>query len=88
MSEITAASQERSDGIGQINQAITQMDQMTQQNAALVEQAATASESMQDHARTVAQAIGVEFRHPAVDPTRTQCRQRVPRFLLGVRTNW
>jgi len=61
MSEITAASQEQSDGIEQINQAISQMDQMTQQNAALVEQAATASQSMQDHARNVALAIGVEL---------------------------
>ncbi|HTD07083.1 methyl-accepting chemotaxis protein, partial [Undibacterium sp.] len=42
MSEITAASQEQSSGIEQVNLAITQMDEMTQQNAALVEQAAAA----------------------------------------------
>ena len=36
--EITAASSEQSDGIGQVNTAVTQLDQMTQQNAALVEQ--------------------------------------------------
>jgi methyl-accepting chemotaxis protein len=40
MSEITAASQEQSQGFGQVNQAITQMDEATQQNAALVEEAA------------------------------------------------
>jgi methyl-accepting chemotaxis protein len=42
MAEILAASQERTAGIEQVNQAITQMDQVTQQNAALVEQAAAA----------------------------------------------
>ncbi len=61
MSEITAASEEQSDGIEQINQAIVQMDQMTQQNATLVEQAAHASTGMQEHARKVALAIGVEL---------------------------
>ncbi len=59
MSEITAASQEQSAGIGEINQAITQMDEMTQQNAALVEQAAAAAESMQDQAAMLAQAVSV-----------------------------
>ncbi|MDO8178325.1 MAG: methyl-accepting chemotaxis protein [Undibacterium sp.] len=59
MSEITAASQEQSAGIEQVNLAITQMDEMTQQNAALVEQAAAAAESMQEQAAALAQAIGV-----------------------------
>ncbi|MDO9008571.1 MAG: methyl-accepting chemotaxis protein, partial [Thiobacillus sp.] len=45
MGEIAAASQEQSAGIEQVNQAITQMDDVTQQNAALVEQAAAAAES-------------------------------------------
>lgn len=57
MSEITAASQEQSEGIEQVNQAIAQMDEMTQQNAALVEQASAAAESMQDHASQVAQIM-------------------------------
>jgi len=57
MSEITAASQEQSAGIGEINQAITQMDEMTQQNAALVEQAAAAAESMQEQAALLAEAV-------------------------------
>ena len=47
MAEITAASQEQTAGIEQINQAISQMDEVTQQNAALVEEAAAASQSMQ-----------------------------------------
>ena len=50
MSEITAASAEQSDGIEQVNQAVIQMDTVTQQNAALVEEAAAAAESMQDQA--------------------------------------
>jgi methyl-accepting chemotaxis protein len=57
--EITAASQEQTSGIEQINLAITQMDQVTQQNASLVEQAAAASEAMQDQARNLAQVVGV-----------------------------
>jgi methyl-accepting chemotaxis protein len=59
MSEITAASQEQSAGIEEVNRAITQMDEMTQQNAALVEEAAAAAESMQEQAAALAQAVAV-----------------------------
>jgi methyl-accepting chemotaxis protein len=59
MGEIMAATQEQTAGIEQINQAIVQMDQVTQQNASLVEEAAAASESMQDQAATLAQAVSV-----------------------------
>jgi methyl-accepting chemotaxis protein len=59
LNEITSASQEQSAGIEQINEAITQMDTVTQQNAALVEQAAAASQSMQDQAARLAQAVAV-----------------------------
>ncbi|MFZ6742788.1 methyl-accepting chemotaxis protein [Undibacterium sp. JH2W] len=59
MSEITAASQEQSSGIEQVNLAITQMDEMTQQNAALVEQAAAAAESMEEQAVALAKAVSV-----------------------------
>ena len=48
MGEIAAASTEQSRGIEQVNQAITQMDEVTQQNAALVEEAAAASRSLED----------------------------------------
>ncbi|WEF33042.1 methyl-accepting chemotaxis protein [Pseudoduganella chitinolytica] len=58
MSEISAASREQSSGIDQVNQAIAQMDQVTQQNAALVEEASAASESMQDQAAKLAQLVG------------------------------
>lgn len=50
ISEITTASNEQSAGIDQVNSAITDMDSVTQQNAALVEEAAAASESMSDRA--------------------------------------
>jgi len=59
MGEITAASQEQSDGIEQVNQAITQMDTVTQQNAALVEEAAAAAESLQDQAANLAGLVSV-----------------------------
>jgi methyl-accepting chemotaxis protein len=57
MSEIAAASQEQHAGIEHVNQAISQMDQVTQQNAALVEEAAAAAESLQDQAGNLAQVI-------------------------------
>jgi methyl-accepting chemotaxis protein len=59
MQEITAASAEQTSGIEQINQAILQMDQVTQQNASLVEEAAAAAESMQDQAAKLAQTVAV-----------------------------
>jgi len=57
--EITSAASEQSDGIGEVNTAINQLDQMTQQNAALVEQSAAAAASLQDQAQRLAQAVAV-----------------------------
>ena len=59
MSEITAASLEQSNGIEEVNLSIGQMDEMTQQNAALVEQAAAAAEKMQEQAQNLAQAVSI-----------------------------
>jgi methyl-accepting chemotaxis protein len=59
MTEISAASREQSIGIEQVNGAIAEMDQVTQQNAALVEEAAAATESMQEQALNLAQAVSV-----------------------------
>ena len=59
MAEISAASGEQSSGIEQVHQAITQLDDVTQQNAALVEQAAAASESLEDQARNLSTSISV-----------------------------
>ncbi|MCP5278506.1 MAG: Tar ligand binding domain-containing protein [Thiobacillus sp.] len=59
MGEITAASTEQSQGIEQVNSAVSQMDEMTQQNAALVEEAAAAAESLQDQAGSLSEAVSV-----------------------------
>ena len=56
--EITASAGRQSDGIGQVNSAVTQLDQMTQQNAALVEQSAAAAESLRQQAGQLAQMVG------------------------------
>ncbi|MCC2958128.1 methyl-accepting chemotaxis protein [Massilia sp. IC2-477] len=56
--EIAAASDEQREGIEQVNGAIVQMDQVTQQNAALVEQAAAAAEAMREQAGALAQLVG------------------------------
>ncbi|MGV8891565.1 MAG: methyl-accepting chemotaxis protein [Burkholderiaceae bacterium] len=58
MGEISSSSREQSAGIAQVNQAISQMDEITQQNAALVEQAASAAETMQEQAVNLAQLVG------------------------------
>ncbi|NIA00992.1 hypothetical protein F2P46_35640, partial [Massilia sp. CCM 8734] len=58
MSEITAASNEQRVGIDQVNEAIAQMDQVTQQNAALVEEAAAAAGSLEEQAARLAEVAG------------------------------
>ncbi|MGZ8095722.1 MAG: methyl-accepting chemotaxis protein [Methylosarcina sp.] len=57
MSEIAAASVEQSSGIEQVNTAVTQMDEVTQQNAALVEQAAAAAESLEEQTSTLSETV-------------------------------
>ena len=59
MAEIAAASNEQSAGIEQVNQAITQMDEVTQQNAAVVEEAAAAAEAMQEQAKELYAAVDI-----------------------------
>jgi methyl-accepting chemotaxis protein len=59
MGDITVASHEQSQGIHQVNQAISHMDEVTQQNAALVEQAACESSGLEDQAVKLAQAVSV-----------------------------
>jgi methyl-accepting chemotaxis protein len=58
VAEIAAASREQSSGIEQVNKAVMQMDEMTQQNAALVEEASAASQSMADQARALNEMMG------------------------------
>ncbi|NLP65672.1 methyl-accepting chemotaxis protein [Paraburkholderia sacchari] len=59
MGEISAASQEQSGGIDQMARAVTQMDEVTQQNAALVEEAAAAAQSLEDQASRLRAAVAV-----------------------------
>jgi hypothetical protein len=59
MSDIAAASAEQSAGIEQVNQSIIEMDGMTQQNAALVEQAAAAFQSLQDQAGELQRVVSI-----------------------------
>ncbi|ARL29324.1 methyl-accepting chemotaxis protein [Burkholderia pseudomallei] len=57
MGEIAAASEEQSSGISQVGRAVTQMDEMTQQNAALVEEAAAAASSLQEQAARLRESV-------------------------------
>ncbi|SAI12092.1 methyl-accepting chemotaxis protein [Bordetella trematum] len=59
MGEISAASQEQSSGIEQVNRAVSQMDEVTQQNAALVEQAAAAAAALQEQSQQLAEAVAI-----------------------------
>ena len=82
MGDITAASMEQSGGIEEVNRAIGQMDEMTQQNAALVEQAAAAAESMQEQAHKLSQAVSIfklrEGEVTEIRPTRLPVRLQAP----------
>jgi methyl-accepting chemotaxis protein len=78
MAEISAASQEQSAGIEQVNQTITQMDETTQQNAALVEEATAAARSMEEQAGALTQSVSVfklETTHAA--PVRKAIREAI-----------
>ncbi len=57
--EITSATLEQSAGIGQVNQSVNQLDEMTQQNATLVEQSAAAASSLKDQADRLAEAVAI-----------------------------
>jgi methyl-accepting chemotaxis protein len=70
MGEISAASTEQSSGVAQVGEAITQMDQATQQNAALVEESAAAAESLKGQARKLVEEVAV-FKLNANDGART-----------------
>jgi len=67
MGEISAASGEQHTGIEQVNQAVMQMDEVTQQNAALVEEASAAAQSMAAQSSTLRELVSV-FRISASDP--------------------
>ncbi|ABC39064.1 methyl-accepting chemotaxis protein [Burkholderia thailandensis] len=87
MGEIAAASGEQSRGIEQVNQAIAQMDEVTQQNAALVEEAAAASKSLEEQGRQLTQAVSFfrantdgaapQMRHAADTPAKPGAKRGV-----------
>nr|WP_315430638.1 methyl-accepting chemotaxis protein [uncultured Albidiferax sp.] len=79
--EIASASQQQSDGIGQVNVAISQMDQVTQQNAALVEEAAAASQSLRDQAQMLEQVVSafqLDAGQSALQPAAPHPAPRLP----------
>ncbi|WP_408502486.1 methyl-accepting chemotaxis protein [Paraburkholderia sediminicola] len=80
MAEIAAASTEQSRGIEQVNLAITQMDNVTQQNAALVEEAAAASRSMEDQGEQLNEAVAFfQVKDAAPVARATPTRREAPR---------
>ncbi len=74
MGEISAASQEQSAGIEQVNQTVTQMDETTQQNAALVEEATAAARALEEQALGLTEAVAV-FKTDSNDASRAASRR-------------
>lgn len=82
MGEISAASTEQSQGVDQINEAVTQLDQTTQQNAALVEEMAAAASSLNSQARDLVATVA-SFKLPDLLPQNLALGHNAPRALLG-----
>lgn len=83
MGEILAASQEQSAGIEQVNTAIVQMDEVTQQNAALVEEAAAAAASLNDQASNLSAVVSVFKIHGHQSSTQRLSPQAKPKTLAS-----
>jgi methyl-accepting chemotaxis protein len=64
--QISAAADEQSNGIGQVNQAVQQLEKVTQQNAALVEESSAVADLLKEHAVRLSASVG-EFRLPQAD---------------------
>jgi len=75
--DIAEASREQSHGISQVNQAIAQMDEVTQRNAALVEEAAASTQAMKEEANNLVQAVSV-FRLPQQAAVQAVVRTKAP----------
>ena len=90
--EIAAAAVEQSQGIMQVQQAVNQMDDVTQQNAALVEQAAAASQSLQEQAGNLNQLVGKFHVSDAIDVpqpiVRTPSRPKPQRLAVVNDADW
>ncbi|MDR5876789.1 methyl-accepting chemotaxis protein [Caballeronia sp. LZ032] len=84
MGEISAASEEQSDGIEQVNRAVTQMDSVTQQNAALVEQAAAAAASLEEQTRQL-KGVVAQWRVEGAAPVRGSATTAAARLTPAAR---
>ena len=82
VAEISSAAQEQSTGIAEVNHAITQMDQVTQQNAALVEEAAAAANALQDQSARLAELVST---FKLDETTQRNVRHAVARVQAAVR---
>jgi methyl-accepting chemotaxis protein-1 (serine sensor receptor) len=82
MTEIMVAGEEQSEGINQINQAIVSMDEVTQQNAALVEEAAAAATSMQEQAAQLEEMVST-FKLDSTSHNAPRHTLRRPALALG-----
>ncbi len=79
ISEIGVTTQEQESGISQINQAITQLDSVTQQNAALVEESTSAAESLSEQAAKLVELMSVfNIAHASVAPSPSASPRRQP----------
>ena len=81
--EITAAASEQSEGIGQVNSAVTQLDSMTQQNAALVEQSAAAASSLKEQTLRLQESLGAFRVDAALAPARAQAQAVIEQARRG-----
>ena len=97
VTELAASAKEQSTGLGEVNAAVNQMDQVTQQNAAMVEQATAASHSLSAEAEALARLVGrfrigaehvAELSNPQADHASSRkALQRQPRPLTGNKQN-
>ncbi|MCE3260974.1 MAG: chemotaxis protein [Pseudoduganella sp.] len=88
VAEISAATTEQNAGIAQVHQSITAMDQVTQQNAALVEETAAAAQAMQDQAEILARAVSafrIDASHMKAAPTLRNASRSAPTAAVTVR---
>jgi len=87
MTEISAASREQSIGIEQVNEAVAQMDQVTQQNAALVEQAAASAESLQNQTTELINVVSIFTIKSGNHGSTTEAREMVEKAIEDMQTN-
>ena len=78
IAEITVAAKEQSTGIEQVNQAVSHLDNATQQNAALVEQSAAAATLLREQAARLAQTVGEFARGPPRDDVAVSVKRSIP----------